>query len=166
MERFSALGFVIYLDVVDKIIRAHRVVIVIDSVHRLASHAWDLVVVDEFAEVRRVLPSIPKNSAAGGKWAVWIKFRAALSYAKNLLFLSAHSDGPEYRFLQQLDIKATWQMNQIPLLSHLIYRIILADSDEHALADICERVEKKQPIVIACAENHACLRTAGNQLFI
>ena len=156
LERLHRLDFVTYLSEPRGPITAHRLVICLPSVYRIQRDSFDLLVVDEFAEVRRELPTIGQRGLAGGKWTVWQAFRRLVSQSKHRLFLSAHSDLPELHLLDLLGVEASWQQNGTPLLSHLRYRIIYTDSDEHAMADIVARVQVGERLVVPCAENKMC----------
>lgn len=132
-RRLSGLGFVLYSELPPGPIHHHRVVVCIDSLHRLKRNSFSLVVLDEVVELRRSLPGIETKDFRGGRWNVWQKLRLVASNAERLLVLSAQCDYPEYRLLNRLGVSSDemhWQMNEEPLLSHLRYRICYTDSQD------------------------------------
>ena len=109
--------------------------------HRVAADLFDLVVIDEFAELRRALPEVSAKDPRGGRWNVFAKLKRVVTCAQYLLILSAHNDAPEERLLEELGGGgAQWQMNRDPLLGDLTYHIKMTDSLNHAYTDIKDPV--------------------------
>jgi hypothetical protein len=100
-------GFKLYNDC-DAYIEDDRVVCTIHSLERLQKQTFDLVVVDEFPEVVNTLCNPHR-----GMYNVNVAFTRILSAATKLVFMSAHADSREHRFLNRLNIQAHWQMLKI-----------------------------------------------------
>ncbi|KAK3289419.1 hypothetical protein CYMTET_3151 [Cymbomonas tetramitiformis] len=130
-DSLDAMTFTYYLDVdkTSEIADVDRLAICVDSLWRVKTTDWDLVVVDEINSVLRnirVCKSTP--SGAGGKIAVWLRLLDILRDSHRVVLMDAMADVEVSHTLHAagvVDEEVVWRnMKQLPL-SNLTYQFVL-----------------------------------------
>jgi hypothetical protein len=163
MHRLEGLHFELY-DWQKRAIADRRLVIVVNSMHKIPRFDFDLFVVDEIVEVIAVMPHVAES------WRVFRAMQLAQQTAKRFVYMSAQADHETRRFIELCDENARvrWCRNaSTHPVSDLTYVFLnYADHPEHLVMSSGEGSEKQAGFLDAFYMRVCWLLDAGEHVAV
>ena len=130
-----------------------KLIICVNSLHRLPRLDYHLVIIDECEEVFSALTTINARSANGSKWSIYSIVSEIFKKSQKRLLMSAHAEAYTDIFLRHVgEENALWCENIVSKLKDNTYEFYHTFEANDATARIEQYISNGKRLAIPCAE--------------